>query len=82
MKQKLVKTLKGENTKMNKHKKRTAYAGKQKSSSIIHINKTLAFFKVFVNSDEFKITSVICVLFLILMRIAVLTGRLIALVNV
>ena len=66
---------------MKTNKKRTAYADKQKSSSIIHINKTLAFFKVFVNSDEFKFTSVICLLFLILMRIAVLTGRLIALIN-
>ena len=66
---------------MKTNKKRTAYAGKQKSSSIIHINKTLALLKIFVNSDEFKITSVICVLFLILMRIAVLTGRLIALMN-
>ena len=66
---------------MKTNKKRTAYAGKQKSSSIIHINKTLAFFKVFVNIDEFKIISAVCVLFLILMRIAVLTGRLIALMN-
>ena len=67
---------------MKINKIRTAKVPTTKGSSINKTTKTLAFFKVFVNSDEFKITSVVCVLFLILMRIAVLTGRLIALVNV
>ncbi|RGD73847.1 hypothetical protein [Anaerofustis stercorihominis] len=67
---------------MMKHKKRTAKVLTTKGSSNKNtINKTLAFFKVFVNSDYF-IPLVMSVLFLILMRIAVLTGRLIALVNV
>lgn len=63
-----------------KHKKRTAIVGKQRSDSINKSTKTLVFLKVFVNSDYF-IPSVIIVLFLILMRIAALTGRLIALIN-
>lgn len=70
---------------MKTNKKRTAVKsekGEIMGSSINKFIRILAFFKVFVNSDEFKITSVVCVLFLILMRIAVLTGRLIALVNV
>lgn len=66
---------------MKTNKKRTAYAGKQKSSSINESTKTLALLKVFVNSDEFKFTSVVCLFFLIMMKIAVLTGRLIALIN-
>ena len=66
---------------MKGNKKRTAKVPTTKSSSINKTTKTLAFFKVFVNSNEFKITSIVCVLFLILMRIAVLTGRLIALMN-
>lgn len=71
----------GEVVTMKDNKKRTAYADKQKSDSISKSTKTLAFLKIFVNSDEFKFTSVACVLFLILMKIAVLIGRLIALVN-
>lgn len=70
---------------MKTNKKRTAVKsekGEIMGSSINKFIRILACFKVFVNSDEFKITSVVCVLFLILMRIAVLTGRLIALVNV
>ena len=66
---------------MKINKIRTAKVPTTKGSSINKTTKTLAFFKVFVNSDEFKITSVVCVLFLILMKIAVLIGRLIALVN-
>ena len=70
---------------MQKAKKRTALKNKKGEiigSSIYKFAKILTFFKIFVNSDEFKITSIVCVLFLILMRIAVLTGRLIALMNV
>lgn len=69
---------------MKTNKKRTAVKsekGEIMGSSINKFIRILACFKVFVNSDYF-IPLVMSVLFLILMRIAVLTGRLIALVNV
>lgn len=66
---------------MNKHKKRTEVATTQTNGSVNQYIRILAFIGNFVNSDYF-IPLVMSVLFLILMRIAVLTGRLIALVNV